>query len=58
MEISNIRSEKKILEKKLLKLISDFEDSTNTEVSEISIKRTNPVGKIISVIELNVNVKV
>jgi len=57
MDVKNVKSEKKVLEVKIIKLIADFENSTNTEISEISIKR-NKIGGSLSVIELNTKVEI
>lgn len=58
MDIKNVRIEKKILEAKLLQLILDFEKSTDTEISEVSLIKSLSVGNILSIIKLDVNVKV
>lgn len=58
MDIKNVRIEKKILEAKLLQLILDFEKSTDTEISEVSLVKSFSVGNILSIIKLDVNVKV
>ena len=58
MDIKNVRIEKKILEAKLLQLILDFEKSTGTEISEVSLVKSFSVGNILSIIKLDVNVKV
>ena len=58
MDIKNVRIEKKILEAKLLQLILDFEKSTDTEISDVSLVKSFSVGNILSIIKLDVNVKV
>ena len=58
MDIKNVRIEKKILEAKLLQLILDFEKSTDTEILEVSLVKSFSVGNILSIIKLDVNVKV
>lgn len=58
MDIKNVRIEKKILEAKLLQLILDFEKSTDTEISEVSLVKSFSGGNILSIIKLDVNVKV
>ena len=58
MDIKNVRIEKKILEAKLLQLILDFEKSTDTEISEVSLIKSLSVGNILSIIKLDVKVKV
>ena len=57
MDVKNVKAEKKVLEAKIIKLIGDFEDNTNTVVSEISIKRYDAIG-MMSIIDLKAKVNV
>jgi len=49
MDIEKIQYDRRVVEEKMNKLLSEFEEKIGMEVSEITIKRTTSYGRFKSV---------